>query len=680
MLKLERPQIISGISVYPDHEDPDLFYFLPGPVSLAQNQQSKEKIFHIWMYRKEAGSETGDGGGFLNFEVNLDLGENLKEDILSALKARGVKNPRLSTPMWNEGKVRCIGLDINSDKKTFVKSIDAATVPSLEGNNSAIFSLTLSKDGAVLAKNAFATKTSPIGVIYELKYTALRPALDVKVTGSYKQIYNHFSASASVQYEFMKADIDAGFEKLIKDKVIKMEIANYVPDDKKKEQEQWALELFKAQIVSQWFQPTLTPGDFKGGFAKAESLDDVKNRGKKDEPGGTGGSTEKPKKPDTPGIVDPETAKELIAAASGMPMVSVKLKVMRQEELGEIDMSFHSEDAETRTCAPQGFLGLFVNNLDIAKYISEIDLNDPFFKSMEVDIDAPFDFKVNSVSSATASICYNDDAKGPYTFRTSTDTPVKYFTYIDNKNRNYTYDLNFSFIPDDNWDGESLQYDFKKVPSEATVLHIQPHQYIYFKTVQASVSSSLFRMKNIDYVEVICNYQNPSGWKAKEKRFMFTQDKSEAQLWKLRMGKASDFNSPEDKKYTYNINYFLTNGESISTDKVSSDAGEIIVGPPKDIPSVLFSAGDIKWDNYRAIHVYVKSGDNEEHIQFSDKNSDDQIVFLDNMKEKTYSWRAVIYNKDKGICYYPKQAAGSESVWEEQTIDNLPQVYLDSYI
>jgi len=680
VLRLERPQIISGINVYPDHEDTNLFYFLPGPVSLAQNQQSKEKVFHIWMYKKDAVSESGDGGGFLNFEVNLDIGESIKNDIISALKARGIKNPRLSTPIWSEGKVHCIGLDINSDKKTFVKTIDAVTVPSLEGNNSAIFSLSLSKDGAVLAKNAFASKTSPIGVIYELKYTALRPALDVKVTGSYKQIYNHFSASLSVQYEFIKGDIDAGFEKLIKDKVIKIEVANYIPDDKKKEQEQWALELFKAQIVSQWFTPTLTPGDFKGGFAKAENLDDIKNRGKKEDTGGSKEKPEKPEKPDIPSKVDLSDVKELAAAASGMPMASLHLKYMHQEELGEINMSYHSEDAETRTCAPQGFLGLFVNNLDMANYVSEIDLNDPFFKIMEVDIDAPFDFKVNSMSSATASICYNGDVKGPYTYRTSTDTPTKYCTYLEKGNRNYTYDLNFSFMPDEKWDGESLQYNFDKVPSEATVLHIQPHQYIYFKTIKVSISSSLFRMKDVDYVEVICNYKNPNGWEAKEKRFIFKQDESDAQLWNLRMGKASDLKSSEDKKYTYQINYFLTDGECISANKVSTDAGEIVVGFPKELPSVLFSAGDIKWDDYRSIHIYIKTGDSELHIQFNERNSDDQIVFLDDKKEKNYSWRAVVYSKYKSIFGYPKQAPESEIVWDEQNIDNLPQVYLDYYI
>ena len=663
MLKLEKPLMVNGISVYPDHQDPELFYYLPYPVSLADQQNSKDKNFHLWMYRSDGGHHELDAGGFLNFQVNLSLGKTLENDILSKLKENGIKNPRLTTPIWSEGKVHCIGLDIDAETKKFVTRVSDHATPSLIGDNDAIFSLSLSKNGAILAKNAFSQKSAPIGVIYELKYTALRPALHVRVSGSYEQIYNHFSTSLSGQYEFIKADIDAGFEKLVKNNVINIEVENYIPDHEKDEQEQWALEFFKAQIVSKWFEPTYTAEDFKASFAKAEDIDDVKKRG------------EKPPEKEIK-----ETTEELVAAATGMPIASFSLKAIRKEELGSFDLNFNSASAETRTCAPQGFLGLCVKDLFEKQYISEIDLNDPFFDSMDITVYAPYDYSQYSLSSAAVAISYNHKASDPMIFDEKSNQPITYTTFLENKERSYTYDLNFSFIPDENWDYEICNYNFKDISSVANIIHIQPHEYIYFKTVAVSVSKSVYAIKDMDYIEVVCNYQSPKGWKAKQKTFTFTKEQAEVKLWRLRMGKQAELKDPNDKMYSYQIHYYFTNGQKISTEIMKQDASEILVNTPTEFPSVIFACDDIPWDEIRKIHVYVKTEMHEYHLEFGKSDCDEEEIYLDHIDQKEYSWRAIIYYKNKKTVYYPAQIEGQEIAWEKQNVLNMPQIYLDDYI
>ena len=53
-----------------------------------------------------------------------------------------------------------------------------------------------SPEGATILREAFKKEGAPVGVLYNLKFTGIRPALEVKVTADMKRIYNHFSAES----------------------------------------------------------------------------------------------------------------------------------------------------------------------------------------------------------------------------------------------------------------------------------------------------------------------------------------------------------------------------------------------------------------------------------------------------------------------------------------------------
>ena len=99
---------------------------------------------------------------------------------------------------FDSGTVKCVALNLQGPGGTVapvgddgrfiaVEQILGATVPSLFGNNTAIFSLTLSAEGATLLEAAFAQGATPIGVIYDLTFTAMQPALDVKITADFER-------------------------------------------------------------------------------------------------------------------------------------------------------------------------------------------------------------------------------------------------------------------------------------------------------------------------------------------------------------------------------------------------------------------------------------------------------------------------------------------------------------
>jgi hypothetical protein len=266
---------VDGITVFADHADPNQFWYLPGPVALARSGPDKKAAFSFIKYKPAAVAGGAKGGGFLMFEVNLVLDPMLEGKILSAVSSGVHGEPRLAAVPFDEGSVQCIALNLQGSGGTVaapanagtfnaVEKILGASVPSLFGENSAAFSLSLDQEGAIIVEKAFKEGLTPVGVIYNLKFTVLRPALDVEIKADFKRIYDQFSASLSGQYYFFKAGIDVGFENLVQSGAITINVTNYTTEGDKKDKEKWALDFFKDKLLTDWFEPTLSPGKLAG--------------------------------------------------------------------------------------------------------------------------------------------------------------------------------------------------------------------------------------------------------------------------------------------------------------------------------------------------------------------------------------------------------------------------------
>lgn len=282
MLQLGSTQLtIEGISVFADHADPKQFWYLPGPVDIARRGPDKKPQFTLISYRPAVPNSNVSGGGFLNMEVALKLDSALEQRILSRLSALTKGQPRLAPVSFDEGIVKIMALDLQGSGGTdapttppgtfrAVEKILGAAKPSLGGNNNVVFGLSLSQDGTIIMRQAFQEGGKPVGILYDFKYTALRPALDVEIKANLKRIYDHlsygidFSAGAVVYGVpvFIQANIDVAFEKLKQDGVIDIKVINYSTEKDHADKEKWALDLFKDALLNDWFKPTLPPVKF----------------------------------------------------------------------------------------------------------------------------------------------------------------------------------------------------------------------------------------------------------------------------------------------------------------------------------------------------------------------------------------------------------------------------------
>ena len=258
MLTLEAPFFeIKDVLVFRDHAVPTLFYYLAGPPRLTVDNGKAQ--FTLLKYRTalDAGGSSPRlreqlGGAFLMIGVDCGLSDSTRSAIMSELASHvpdGAGEISLVPVLYTKGTAKVVALDYQSDDATapappapggpgviggpmgpppiggpggfggpvvpppiggpapsgngttqskFVRGVVGSATPSLLQDQRAIFSLSLTPDAATLIEDAYEVDLSPIGVMYELEFSGLRPALSVHATVDRKRCYEFFKAGLHI--------------------------------------------------------------------------------------------------------------------------------------------------------------------------------------------------------------------------------------------------------------------------------------------------------------------------------------------------------------------------------------------------------------------------------------------------------------------------------------------------
>src|SRR5438477_10547128 len=113
MLYFDEPRTIEWTTVFRDDEDPNRYWYLPNHISLAQ--RDGKPVFQLIRY---GGKKGAPGGAFLNFEVNLELPEQLVGRIKARIPTLFGEWGMQATPdklslnvvQWDSGTVQCMAL------------------------------------------------------------------------------------------------------------------------------------------------------------------------------------------------------------------------------------------------------------------------------------------------------------------------------------------------------------------------------------------------------------------------------------------------------------------------------------------------------------------------------------------------------------------------------------------
>jgi hypothetical protein len=609
---------VDGIQVFPDHADANQFWYLPGPVSLARDAYTREAQFLLLEYRPAAVTAGAHGGGFLMFTVNLQPDPHLEQRLLARVAALCPGEPKLSAVEFDDGTVQCVALNVQGSGGTSappgtfqaVETILGASVPSLYGDNAAAFDLTLSEEGATILQDALQHGTTPVGVIYNLKFTGMRPALDVKITANYKKIFDQFSASLSGRYYFLQATIEAGFEKLRQNGVINIEVTNFTGQADYDQKAQWALDFFRDRLIADWFEPTLLPGQFAGGGADTLQGLDTAVRGNSIRPtaptppkplgtpaartatpaptAGTGqgqaASAKAAAAPPQPGGTPPtagtgsppkSTAAPPVAGAglkynptspqnAQVPLgnlsnttpaaVALKLKYIHQDEDKEVTLEYHMSEAVQRTYAPQGFIGLLASDLDMTsdRHFRQIDLDDPFFRQFTVAVQAPIDYTRLALTSATVALDYGDPTGDP-THLKHTDfefDPARRAEQSWTVSMDDRLDTTYSYGVEYHFDpGSPWHAERSDYRLAARIIEDRTpylNPYEDFIFQEVSVFPNRIDADVIASTDVLLSYTGPSGWQ--QQTTLTVQPGSDRQYWRLRLEDPSPPQNPDARR------------------------------------------------------------------------------------------------------------------------------------
>jgi hypothetical protein len=204
--------------------------------------------------------------------------------------------------------------------------------------------------------------------------------------------------------------------------------------------------------------------------------------------------TPTPPTPTTPTPTPPTpTTPTPAPSGGGTPaLVSFRLKFVHQEERKTLTLEYDRKKAVKRTYAPQGFVGLLLDELpDKAKHFVEIDLDDPFFRVLGIDIATPVDFAKIGLFSTDVMIDYGDVAD-PQNHRhrefrlTATDPGPKRFETFLNASREISFRAGFQhhFDADSGWIGEKLSYEIAPKETTDRTLNVDPGNDLGFLELQ----------------------------------------------------------------------------------------------------------------------------------------------------------------------------------------------------
>ena len=733
---------VDGVTVFQDHADDHQFWYLATQVVLGRRPDGGP-AFSLIKYRPAVTDSGIEGGGFLMLQTTVVLPDATRTKILGRLAAMVPDGePRLVAAPVERGTVRCLALNLEGSGGAVaqppppgafnaVERILGATKPSLAGEETAAFSLVLSQEGATILQKAFEQGATPVGVIYELEYSALTPDLKIQIHADFERIYNHFSVGLEAQIYWVRAGIDAGFEKLVQDGAITIKVTDFSGGGDNAANEKWALDFFKNDLLKSWFEPSLDLGQLKGP-AQPEGLDAVLERLKKLKsptpapgtpgaaapaapglaapgaaaaasapapatlaitlttpaplpgslglslvPGAAGtaqtlhvlgppgavvrvdnlprtldasGNTPVDVPPGTshPVTVDwpviaplpavsiratlsralasaaappaaaatpvaagpaaapaaqpgqPQPAQPAAGAAGGgMPaLVSFRLRLIEQQERKTADVVYERRKAVTRTYAPQGFIGLMLDQQpDKQALFTEVDLDDPFFRTLGVDIATAADFGRIGLFSTDVAIEYGDPAAGDGHKRTDfqltpqSPGPKHFETFLNEAHDlGFTVGLQHHFDSASGWKGEKLTYDLPPRPSLDRTLHVDPGDDLGF--LELKIFPHRIDVGIVDAIDVELAYDD--GGSFQQLDLLRIEPGAAEQLWRLRLTR------PDHRSWTARFTHHLKNGTVLTSGPLTSEASVLPVDDPfvsaLDIRAIpLFAPGTIQF-------------------------------------------------------------------------------------
>lgn len=206
MLRIDKVEIIDGVTIYGDSDEFHIFYAIPNQASYrTMPDGSFAYKFIKYRFPVDRGADKPAGGGFLLFDTEFVVPETVLEGIRGKLQTRVNQeaarlrvNPApevsIGTLTYTKGTVGLIFAGGGTDNTggTFVEKYSNVGKPSLYGNNIASFGLELTQDGAPFYEQAMQGQGGAVSVIYDLYFHAELPPINITASFRAAEFYSFY--------------------------------------------------------------------------------------------------------------------------------------------------------------------------------------------------------------------------------------------------------------------------------------------------------------------------------------------------------------------------------------------------------------------------------------------------------------------------------------------------------
>src|SRR5262249_7182171 len=127
-----------------------------------------------------------------------------------------------------------------------------------------------------------------------------------------------------------------------------------------------------------------------------------------------------------------------------------ELQYKSDDELNTLTYDYTAQMPETRTHAPNGFFSALLRGTDKDKHIREINLDDAFFKILDVQTTTIADFAAIDLKTITVDLAYGGTVDQPevmktHTFTPSDAAPKSFQAFLDNEDMSFRNRVSYYF-------------------------------------------------------------------------------------------------------------------------------------------------------------------------------------------------------------------------------------------
>ncbi len=601
MLTTEPPVYqLRGVTVFRDHEDPDQFYFLPPPPRLAAVPD--RKALALYKYRRDLTDNPALdparalGAGLALFDLEAALSAEALAAVRVALaRESGRSEVRLTPVQFRSGEVRAI-VGHEDGERMVVDLMESHAAP-LTAPHRATFALALTAQGAALVERAAAGESLPVGAVYELRFLALTPSLHARVDLDYGRAYERLAASLGLRYSCLRAELDGEISRLVDAGAVRIEVTAFVDSDDQKRQEAMLRDLVARRLQSDFFAPTLPPAPTVGGEPSASSA-----------------------------------------------MFVLKARQQVEAVLKAFTLTFDGRVSVELSHIVCGFLSTLVDGATAE--VRALDLDDPFFATLNVSVSAPIDFsEMPDLREAIVSVSHGD-LRRDFTFsRALGDRAVFRAAIQGAADDEYAYRVEYLFEPDAGHGPTRISVGPLRARSRALTLN--PLEHLRYRRLR--LISDPFDPAVVLRVRARVRALVANGGEELAREEFEVDPARDAPVFRMRVADLSA--APPLLRVA--VTWYDAAGRGHDVDEVDAPGDTFVVRGPFEAVLRLLVVPAVDWTAVRQVNLDLRYDDGDYSVArallFSSSASQTAEIPLLHGDRRRYRWRTFVVRHDGSI-------------------------------